>query len=70
MYKSGDLTEEEYKKQGATLLGSAREVLEKSDVILKLNYPSDKDTNSIKGKSILIGSQNHEALCLAITERL
>ena len=49
------ITEEEYKNQGATLLNSAKEVLEKSDVILKVNYPSDKDTNSIKDKSILIG---------------
>jgi NAD(P) transhydrogenase subunit alpha len=49
------ITEEEYKNQGATLLNSAKEVLKKSDVILKVNYPSDKDTNSIKDKSILIG---------------
>ena len=50
-----DITEEEYKKQGATLLSSAKEVLEKSEVILKVNYPSSEDINSIKDKSILIG---------------
>jgi NAD(P) transhydrogenase subunit alpha len=49
------ITAEEYKTQGATLLSSAKEVLEKSEVILKVNYPSDEDTNSIKDKSILIG---------------
>ena len=49
------ITEEEYKNQGATLLSSAKEVLEKSEVILKVNYPSNEDINSIKDKSILIG---------------
>ena len=49
------ITAEEYKTQGATLLSSAKEVLEKSEVILKVNYPSNEDINSIKDKSILIG---------------
>ena len=49
------IADEEYKDQGATLLSSAREVLERSDIILKVNYPSNEDINSIKDKSILIG---------------
>jgi len=49
------IVEEEYKKQGATFLSSTKEVLEKSDIILKVNYPSNEDINSIREKSILIG---------------
>jgi len=40
---------------GANLYNSAKEVLEKSEIILKVNSPSDDEINSIKDKSILIG---------------
>ena len=47
--------DEEYKDSGATLLSSAEEVLEKSEIILNVDCPSDKNLNLIKDKSILIG---------------
>ena len=49
------ITDEEYKKKGASLESSAKEVLEKSEIILKVNCPSNDEINSIKNKSILIG---------------
>ena len=49
------ITDEEYKNKGANLYDSAKEVLEKSEIILKVNYPSNDEINSIKDKSILIG---------------
>ena len=49
------ITDEEYKNKGASLESSAKEVLEKSEIILKCNCPSNDEINSIKNKSILIG---------------
>ena len=49
------IADEEYKSMGANLYNSAKEVLEKSEIILKVNSPSDDEINSIKDKSILIG---------------
>jgi len=49
------ITDEEYKNKGANLYNSAKEVLEKSEVILKVNCLSNDEINSIKDKSILIG---------------
>ena len=49
------ITDEEYKNNGVNLYGSAKEVLEKSEIILKVNCPSNDEINSIKDKSILIG---------------
>ncbi len=49
------ITDEEYKSKGASLESSAKEVLEKSEIILKCNCPSNDEINSIKNKSILIG---------------
>jgi len=49
------ITDEEYKNKGASLESSAKEVLEKSEIILKVNCPSNDEINSIKNKSILIG---------------
>ena len=47
--------DEEYKNQGATFHNSTREVLEKSEIILKVKCPSNNEINLIKDKSILIG---------------
>jgi len=47
--------DEEYISKGANFYKSAKEVLEKSEIILKVNYPSNDEINSIKDKSILIG---------------
>jgi len=49
------ITDDEYKNEGATLYDSAKEVLEKSQIILKVNCPSNDEINSIQDKSILIG---------------
>ena len=49
------ITDEEYENKGASLESSAKEVLEKSEIILKVNCPSNDEINSIKNKSILIG---------------
>jgi len=49
------IADEEYKNKGASLESSAKEVLEKSEIILKVNCPSNDEINSIKNKSILIG---------------
>ena len=49
------LTDEEYKNNGATLYSSAKEVLEKSEIILKINCPFSHEISLIKNKSILIG---------------
>jgi len=49
------IADDEYKNEGATLYASAKEVLEKSQIILKVNCPSDDEINSIQDKSILIG---------------
>ena len=52
------INDEEYKNKGVTLYGSVKEVLEKSQIILKVNCPSNDEINSIKDKSILIGQFN------------
>ena len=49
------ITDEEYKKEGANLYDSAKEVLEKSEIILQVDRPSNDQISSIKNKSILIG---------------
>ena len=49
------ISDEEFKSKGANLFDSSKEVLEKSEVILKVNCPSEEQINSIKSKSILIG---------------
>ena len=53
------ITDEEYKNNGANLYSSAKEVLEKSEIILRVNCPSNNEINSIKDKSILIGQFDH-----------
>ena len=49
------ITDEEYKDSGAILQNSAKEVLEKSDIILRVSCLSGEEVNLIKNKSILIG---------------
>jgi len=53
------LTDEEYKNKGANFCNSTKEVLEKSEIILKVNCPSNDEVNLIKNKSILIGQFDH-----------
>ena len=63
------ITDEEYKRKGANLYSSAKEVLEKSEIILKVNCPSDDEANLIKDKCILIG-QFDSALNKGIINKL
>ena len=49
------INDDEYKNQGANFYNSAKEVLRDSEIILKVNSPSDHEINLIKDKSILIG---------------
>ena len=52
------IADEEYKNKGANLHSSAKEILEKSEIILKVNCPSNDEISFIKDKSILIGQFN------------
>ena len=49
------ISDDEYKNEGASLKNSAKEVLEKSEIILKVSCPSNDEINLIKNRSILIG---------------
>ena len=49
------INDEVYKKKGANLCSSAKEVFERSEIILKVNSPSKEEINLIKSQSILIG---------------
>ena len=46
------IADEEYKNSGANLYESSKEVIEKSEIILKVNCPSNDEINLIKNKSI------------------
>ena len=48
------IDDDDYKKSGANINFSKKEVFEKSDIILKVNFPSADEANLIKSKSILI----------------
>ena len=49
------ISDKDYKNSGANINISKEEVFEKSDIILKVNCPSDDDVNLIKNETILIG---------------
>lgn len=49
------ISDEEFKNKGASFNNSEKEVLEKSEIILKVNCPTNDEINLIKNKSILIG---------------
>ena len=49
------ISDQEYNSNGAILQNSAKEVLAKSEIILRVNIPPDSDINLIKDKSIIIG---------------
>ena len=48
------INDEDYKKNGANVNLSKEEVFEKSEIILKVNFLSDKEVGAIKSNSILI----------------
>jgi len=47
-------SDQEYKDKGTQILNSPKEVFLKSDLICKVNFPSEEDLNSIKENSHLI----------------
>ena len=49
------IADEKYKKNGANFYSSAKNILEKSEIILKVNCLSNNEINLIKDQSILIG---------------
>ncbi len=49
------ILDDEYKEAGANFCSSAKEVFEKSQIILKVNFPSVNEVNLIGRESILIG---------------
>ena len=49
------IADEKYKKNGANFYSSAKDILEKSEIILKVNCLSNNEINLIKDQSILIG---------------
>jgi len=49
------INDEDYKKNGANINFSKKEVFEKSQIILKVNCLTDEEVSFIKSKSILIG---------------
>ena len=49
------ISDEEYISKGAKIFDTAKEVMEKSDIILKVNLPSSDQINFIKSNSLLIG---------------
>ena len=49
------IIDEEYKNKGVNFENSAKEIFEKSDIILSVNLPSDDNIDLIKSESILIG---------------
>jgi len=54
-------TDEDYAKSGAEILNNASEVLSKSDLICKVNFPDEKELGQIKSNShLIISSYNPE----------
>ena len=49
------LSDEEYQGNGAILKDSKKDVLGKSDILIKVNCPTENEISLIKNKSILIG---------------
>ena len=52
------VNDEEYKKVGVDIKSSSTEVLNASDLIIKVNCPSESEINTLKENSILIGMLN------------
>ena len=46
------ISDEEYKNKGASIQNSAKEVLQKSEIILRVNCPSSHEIDLVKDKSI------------------
>ena len=53
------IADEEYKNKGANFCDTGKEVLEKSEIILRVNCPTNDEINLIKDQSVLIGQFDH-----------
>ena len=49
------ISDDDFKTKGANFCSSSKEVFEKSDIILKVNYPLKEEVDLLKNESILIG---------------
>ena len=49
------IDDKEYTNKGASLFNSVKEIFDKSDIILKVNCPSNEEINLIKSNTLLIG---------------
>ncbi len=52
------ILDEEYKKVGVEIKNSSKEVLDSSNLLVKVNCPSDEEISVLKDKTILIGMFN------------
>ena len=52
------IADKEYKEVGAEIKETSREVINSSDLIIKVNCPSEKEINNLKENTILIGMLN------------
>ena len=52
------IEDNEYKKTGAEIKGSSSEVINSSNLIVKVNCPTENEINLLKEKTILIGMLN------------
>ncbi len=52
------ILDEEYKKVGVEIKNSSKEVLDSSNLLVKVNCPSDEEISNLKDKTILVGMFN------------
>ena len=52
------INDKEYESEGANILSSDEEVISKSDAILQMNIPNEKNLSKLKKDQILIGVLN------------
>jgi len=55
------INDEEYINKGAKIVNTEKEVIEKSEIILKVNFPSREQSNFIKNNSLLIGQFDNQS---------
>ena len=52
------ILDKEYKEAGAEIKETSSEIINSSDLIIKVNCPSEKEINNLKENTILIGMLN------------
>lgn len=56
--EASDISDQKYKLSGATILGTNKEVIEKSDIIMKIGRPSEKELSFFKEGQVLFAFLN------------